>query len=428
MHYLHYLRLILAPGAAVLFIALVRRFPWLGWAMLAFVLVSAYDYSGLTVVANFGSTAIYPADVIAVVLLGSIFLTPGALTKIAPVELWIWVPVVLVACMSLMRGVHEFGLNVAANEARSIFQLIAATLWVWGRMRLPGFEKSFRRWTILTGVALAADALYHIKLRGIGQVDQLITVNGQLVTSRPLVSGQALAIGLIGLCLLVRERRWSLRLLGVGFLGLAFLCQHRSVWVSMVTALVMLVLVSRVRGRILALGFVVGVALTIVYATGALDPLLTKLHLALTSHGTAQDRVLGDRTLVNEQDKLGWFIKLFGQPFGGGYIRYSTDGTIESFAPHNYFVLLYLRTGAIGAGLFLVAMLRGLRNSLVLRDPRGVAFAAGILTYCLAYNLPMLIAPFLAVALTTHVRTGDRAAQHPSASSPDDVPVPAGVA
>jgi hypothetical protein len=406
---MHYLHLLMLPAAAALLVLFVRRFPWLGWLVLWFLVVSAYDYSGLTQLANFGGIAIYPADVAALVLLSAIATTPGAFRSLAPVDLWNWVPLLLIALLSLERGVSAFGLGVAANEARGMVQLIALTMWVWGRMRLPGFETSLRRWILLTGAGLSLDALYHVSQRGIGQVDQLILVNGQLVTTRPLVAGQALVLGLLGLALIVRERhRWA-RLLGLAFLGLAILCQHRSVWVALAAALVMLVLASpRVRGRILAFGFVGGVALLVAYSAGGLDPFLAKFSLAYHSRGTLNDRLLAARTLVAQQNALGPFTMLFGQPFGSGYLHRTATGTVETFAPHNYYVLLYLRLGVLGAGLWVVGLLRGLRTSLMTRDARGTALSVALITYSLAYNLSIYLAPLLALALTARaVTTGE---------------------
>lgn len=401
---MHYLSVLLLPATVALLVLLVRHFPRLGWLTISFFIISAYDYSGLTEVMNVGGIAIYPADLAAMVLLGAIVLTPGALRAIRPVELWIWVPLLLSIAISLFLGTQDFGLSIAANETRALIQLIAFTTWVWGRMRLPGFDESLRRFTILTALALIAVAAYHIHLRGIGQVDQLITVNGQEVTSRPLVAGQALVLGLLGLALIIREKRTVLRVVGLVSLGLTAVCQHRSVWAAVAVALAVLVLASpRVRGRVLALGFVCGVGLLIAYSSGALDPLLAKFNLAYHSRGTLDDRLLATQTLVDQQNAKGASAVLLGQPFGTGFTRRSESGTIETFAPHNYYVLLYLRVGLVGAVCFVLGMLRGLRVSLRRHDARAVAWCAGLLTYCLAYNLPMYVAPLLAVALTASV-------------------------
>jgi hypothetical protein len=397
---MHYLQMLMLPATVALLVVLVRQFPRLGWLTITFFIVSAYDYSGYTEITNLGGIAIYPADLAAVVLLAAIVFTPGALRGLRPVELWIWVPLVLCIVLSLVQGIQEFGLGIAANEARSLFQLIAFTTWAWGRMRLPGFEQSLRWFTILTALALVVAAAYHISQRGIGQVDELIDVNGQLVTSRPLVAGQALILGLLGLALIIRERRGVLRLLGLVCLAVTVLCQHRSVWAALAVALVVLVLTSpRVRGRVLAIGFVCGVGLLIAYSSGALEPLLAKFNLAYDSRGTLDDRLLATHTLVAQQNAKGASAMLLGQPFGTGFTRHNESGLIETFAPHNYYVLLYLRIGFVGAACFVLGMLRGLRLGLMRHDSRAVAWGVGLLTYCLAYNLPLYVGPVLAVAI-----------------------------
>jgi hypothetical protein len=410
------LLLLILPATVVLLVLLVRQFPRLGWLTLGFFVVSAYDYSGYTKIANIGGLTIYPADVAALVLLAAIVFTPGALHGLRPVELWIWVPLLLAIIISLFQGIQEFGLGVAANETRGLVQLIAFTTWVWGRMRLPGFDRSLRRFTILTALALVADAAYHIYVRGIGQVDQLIEVNGQLVTSRPLVAGQALVLGLLGVALVVRERRAVLRLLGLVCLALVVVCQHRSVWVALAVSLAVLVLASpRVRGQVLALGFVCGVGILIAYSSGSLDPLLAKFNLAYHSRGTLDDRLLATRTLVDQQNAKGPSAVLLGQPLGTGFVRRGVSGDIETFAPHDYYVLLYLRVGLVGAACFVLGLLRGLRISLGRRDARAVAWSAGIMTYGLAYNLPIYVGPLLAVALTASLT----ASAEPDSSATD---------
>jgi len=424
---MHYLHLLLLPAAVAVSVLLVRQSPRLGWLTIGFFIVSAYDYSGYTELLNVGGVAIYPADVAAVVLLAAIVLTPGALHGIRPVELWIWVPLILSIGISLLQGIQDFGLGVAANETRGLIQLIAFTTWAWGRMRLPGFEQSLRRFTILTAIALMAVATYHIHQRGIGQVDQLIEINGQMVTTRPLVAGQALVLGLLGLALIVRESRFTLRLLGVASLVLVAVCQHRSVWVAMAVALVVLVLASpRIRGRVLALGFVCGLGILVAYSSGSLDPLLAKFNVAYHSRGTLDDRLLATQLLVDESKAKGTSAVLLGQPFGSGFAHRDTSGDIETFAPHNYYVLLYLRVGLVGAACFVIALVRGLWISLRRHDARAVAWACGLMTYALAYNFPVYVGPLLAVALTATVVVKTEPDQ--AAPDPTGEPVPAAAA
>src|SRR4051794_10128043 len=104
---MHYLHLLMLPATVLLLVVLVRQFPRFGWLTIAFFVISAYDYSGYTELTNLGGVAIYPADLAAVVLLAAILFTPGALRSLRPVELWIWVPLVLCILLSLYQGIQE---------------------------------------------------------------------------------------------------------------------------------------------------------------------------------------------------------------------------------------------------------------------------------------------------------------------------------
>ena len=214
-----------------------------------------------------------------------------------------------------------------------------------------------------------------------------------------MVSTQALILGLVGLAMVTTWAFRGGRLLGIAFLVLAVLCQHRSVWASLVVAIVaMVLLVPRVRRRIISIAVITGTLLS-AYAFGLLDPLLAKFGVASHDRATLTDRKFAWRVLVDEQNAMGGQAVLFGQPFGSGFDRIEPDGTVATYAPHNWYVLLYLRIGLVGAVAVAVALVRGLWRNFRLARPVGVAWAAGLITYCLAYNLEWYAAPVLAVAL-----------------------------
>jgi hypothetical protein len=385
-------------------VVLVKRRPIVGWLALAYFAIAASNPGTFSAVVTFKGVAIYQADILTVVLFFAILFTPGALRRLQPVELLIWGPVVLVLIASIIRGMSTFGLTTAGNEARGLVQVILPTMWVWGRSRLPGFERDLLRWSVLTGLGLTAVALVHIAQRGIGAVDQMILVNGEEVTTRPLLSTQALILGLIGLGFLILRRGAPLKLLGVGFLALAVICEHRSVWAALVVAVAALVVLApAARRRLVGWVLVVGVAVAVAYSAGLLDPLLVKFAYALHSKGTFTDRQFAWRVLVDQQNAKGGSAILFGQPFGTGFVRTEPGGAVEIFPPHNWYVLLYLRIGLVGAALVVVALARGIWINILRRNALGIAWATGLATYCLAYNLQVYVAPLLAVALTAQV-------------------------
>lgn len=392
-------------------VVLLRRYPVIGWLTIAGLVISVSDWTSPAAVANLGGVAIYPADAIAIVFLLAVLTTPGAVRHLEAADVAIWGVVLVMLLISLVRGFSDFGLAAAGNEARGIFGLAATTLWVWVRIPLPAFPRELYRWSWITALGLCVVAFVHISKRGLGAVDQQVLVNGDLVTTRPLVSTQALILGLIGLALVLRSREPVLRLFAVGFVALAVLCQHRSVWAALAVCIASLIVFapSKQRTRLFGFGVLAGFVLLVLYDVGTLDPVITKFDAAYHNRGTLIDRELAWHTLVSQQNQMGITTVLTGQPFGTGYVRREPGGGIEAFAPHNYYVSLYLRIGLLGAAALFVALVRGLVRNFRFSQTIGVAWGAGLMTYCYAYNLQYYVAPILAVALGAHMAVAAKA-------------------
>ena len=417
VHELTRLLPLLSLAAVVCAVALVRAKPFVGWLIIAALVVSVGDWTNPGALTQFGGLAIYPQDVAGIVFLLAALTTPGAFRHVEPADLAIWGAVLLLVVVSLTRGFSEFGLATAGNEARGLFQLAATTLWVWCRVPRPEFPRELDRWCWLTAAGLTVDAFVHISQRGLGSVDELILINGTLVSNRPLTATQALILGLVGIALLVTTARASGRLLAVGFIALAVACQQRTVWAALIVAVLTLVLLApKLRARFLGAGVLVAFVVLVLYAAGTLDPVIAKFNVAYHSRGTLIDRELAWRTLVTQQNHMGGTTVLTGQPFGGGFARRVPDGRIETFAPHDYYVSLYLRSGLIGVVAFVLALLRGLWRNIKFRQPIGVAWGVGLMTYCYAYNLQLYVAPILALALGAQLAV--------SAEAKDDGTVP----
>jgi hypothetical protein len=420
MHELTKLLPLLSLAVVVAVVAAVRRSPTLGWLIIAGLVISSGDWPNPAALTHLGGgLAIYPLDAAGIVFLLAALTTPGAFRHAEPADLVIWGAVAGTVVASVLRGFSEFGLATAGNEARGIFQLAAATLWVWVRMPRPTFLRELNLWCWVTGIGLTVDALVHIAQRGLGSVDQRILVNGDLVTSRPLVSSQALVLGLIGLAILGRSSRASVRVLAGGFFVLAVACQHRSVWAAFIVAVASLVLLApRLRARLLGLGLLTGFVLLVLYAAGTLDPVIARFDEAIHSRGTLIDRQFAWRTLVTQQNRMGTTSVLTGQPFGAGFARRVPGGGVELFAPHNYYVSLYLRIGLIGAAAFALGLLRGALRNVRFRQPIELAWGVGLMTYCFAYNIQLYVAPLLAVGLGVRLSSAARG-KHVQPVDPD---------
>jgi hypothetical protein len=394
------LLVLLSLLALAALVAVVRRHPGVGWLILAGFVISEADWTQPAALVQFGGLAIYPQDAAAAVFLLAVLTTPGAFRRLEPAEAAIWSVVLAMIVLSVLRGLGNFGLTTTGNEVRGIVALAACTLWVWSRIPNPGFRHELVGWSWLVGTGLMVDAFVHIAQRGLGGVDEQILVNGELVTNRPLVATQALILGLIGLSLLGWASRGSAKLIALGFVAMAVACQHRTVWAALAVAVSTLALFSpKIRTRLVGLGLFSGVVLLILYSAGNLDPLITRFDVAYHSRGTLVDRELAWRTLVGQQNDMGITTVLVGQPFGTGFARLEPNGSIVLYAPHNYYVSLYLRIGLLGTAAFVMALLRGLRRNFRLRQPIDLAWGAALMTFCYAYNLELYVAPILALSL-----------------------------
>lgn len=364
----------------------------------AFILI-AWELPSTPAISSFGGISIYPEDV----LFGAMAIALAARSRQHVARLkgrpGAWLVVFLFAFMSLARGVGTFGVASAVNEFRATAYLIATTAWVLSYIDDDGFRRSFDRFLTALGWALVGLAVYHVSVRGLGSPDELVPLRGlTFQTSRPLVAGQAAVLALIGLARLVQKRPWS----AGAFLLVAFLCQHRSVWAAMAGAFVLLAVASspKVRARLAPALVLVPLLTFVAWGVGLLGGLPTKIEYALTSTGTIDGRTFAWTTLISRQNAMGFDSIMLGQPYGSGFDRINALGNVESFAPHNWFVVLYLRLGLLAtvlvAGMLGMALVRAMRA----RDDLLIAWMALLIVYCVPYNLTWYMAPFLAWGLS----------------------------
>jgi O-antigen ligase len=95
---------------------------------------------------------------------------------------------------------------------------------------------------------------------------------------------------------------------------------------------------------------------------------------------------------------------LLGQPFGAGYERINGAGVLESWAPHNWYVLLYLRIGLIALALLLFLLLGALVRAARTRDGVATAMITALLVFGIAYSVSWFLAPWLALGLAVGMR------------------------
>ena len=107
-------------------------------------------------------------------------------------------PVALAARRLLPAACRSSAWRPRATRRAASSSSAAATCWVWGRMPLPDFRRELDRWCWSPASGSTVVALVHIRSAGSGRVDELILVNGELVTSRPWSRPRRLILGLVG--------------------------------------------------------------------------------------------------------------------------------------------------------------------------------------------------------------------------------------
>jgi hypothetical protein len=394
------LLLTLAGGVLVLacLAAVVARWPGLGFGLLTLHVVSLWEFPVPPALATVSDLTIYPTD-----LLIAIFAV-AAIVKVRDVgyaraaPVWCLVVALSTLSFSVLAGVQRFGLGATLNEARPILSIIAATVWVWAQSADIGFPPRIHRFLVGTVLGLILVAIWHISIRGLGTADDVMIVDGQVFTSRPLVAAQACFLALAGLYLLLAHRAQGLAWLCFLFV---LLTQHRSVWITTLAAFSVVIMRSspKVRANVLVGVFLAVLSVGFLLAYGAFPGLNADLARSAHSTKTFADRTLGWSTLLAESKQQGISSMAFGQPTGSGWDRLNAGGQLISYSPHNWYVTLYLRIGLIGVGavivLLVVTAIRLMKNGRTIE----LVWITALAVYAVPYNLQLALTPFLAVAL-----------------------------
>jgi hypothetical protein len=374
-------------------------FPWL---LLAVPVLAAWEFPNLPLLANVAGTSVYPEDLIAGYLLLSGMSSLRLANRALASKSGLFLLLIAVAAFSLARGLQRFPLGEAINEARAPIYIIAVSIWILSRAQRPGFNTDLGKYVSLLGWGLTVVFIFHVGRYGLGASDsfvQVTSIGTEAQTGRPLVSGQALALALAALYRLAHGGARA----NAGWLWLlaVLLAQHRSVWVAVIAAMIVLFLYStgKVRAQ-LTLAAMIGLIVIVVGAVaGAFDSLFAELMKAATDDRTLTGRTFAWAELVSQQNAMGWFARLLGQPFGAGYYRVNVLGVVELFQPHNWFVVMYLRIGGLGVLLMIAILVRAFVRNVRAKHVVGSVWLSAIVGYSLFYSLQWYLAPFLAVCL-----------------------------
>lgn len=428
----------LIAGLAVLCWAVVAAYARPTWIVGLAMALLAYEATfGAVPGVEVAGTAVYARDAVFLVIL-----TAGAMRvamrKSRPerkgVGGWAWRALLLLVSLSLVRGLQSYGANLAGNDFRPTFYVLAGVIGVatWPRDSTC-VRDVVDMWI---GAALLLVAIGMARAVGVTiglPVDEQPFLNGRPLYAWPtLVIAQAALLSFFAVPL---KSRWAaVPGLPYVFVIAVVLFRHRTVWATMVIALVAMWTVLRPdrapgdkrvdhqwSGIVVAAGVLVLVLLT---GKGAsLERDLT----ASTRTATAQDstflwRVEGWKALLRAQ-KADPQDLVLGIPYGAGYHREVFDAEVE-YSPHSWYVQTVSRIGALGCGFLIIVLAqlfrRGRAQGLLPRN-LGALLVLSAAVYGIAYYPPEVEGILLGLVT---LAAGPVRRDAPSAEGSELAPVP----
>jgi hypothetical protein len=394
-----------ATSALLLCAAAFRKWPVVGVAAIALNIITAWEVPQAPPLLSIVGTSIYPVDVLSVLFFVVAVLDGKRLSQNLGALRWLWAGFGLSILFSLLSGVIQIEVGSAVNEFRAFLYPFAAISWVlsldWGRLR-----KLLTHLPVVLGWSLVAVAAFHAARFGLGGEGEFVDArSGIEQTTRPLVSGQAL---ILLFCIPLTLRTWAqtsrrLPLISAAAFGVVvMIVQQRTVWAVAAAMIATFYLSSRGEHR--TKGILAGIAVLwgglILITSNVAGDLIGKLISAANDSSTYDARVNSWQNLIAESFAKGLGTVLFGAPFGTGYGRFEGVGRWVEFAPHNWYVTLFLRVGLVGTAIFalllLAAIIRVIRSQ---NDATSVGILVGTLVYCWAYSIMWYSAIFVGWAL-----------------------------
>lgn len=397
------LGLVVACALALLAIRVFHLKPALGLLCTLLVAAMAWEFPQLPRLFGLAGASVYFEDIVA-----SLFLCYGLwrwrtiannIGKIA----YLWFLMGAMLGVSLFVGISNFGLGLAFTEFRLYFHPFATLTWAlalqWPRQLRP---RTWARFSLTAGWALVGVAIYHLAIYGLGGATEYVFVNDDdLQTARPLVSGQALALLMTAaVCLWWwnKTRKTTYLLSTCAFFIIVLVVQQRTVWGVGIAGIIAIVLIGnvRIKAAIAALALVGGTVAYAFFKQGALEKFIATLISAASDSRTYDARVQSWVALIDQSITRGPETIAFGMGMGAGFGRFEGEGRWVEFAPHNWYLTLYLRIGLIGLSLFMFFILWILGREIVIKgSAAAIVIFVMMLVYGWSYSWLWYVMPFL---------------------------------
>jgi hypothetical protein len=397
-----------AGAAFVLFTAGLRRWPIIGAIGLSAVVLIAWEVPQPPPLAVVAGNSVYAFDILSLGFLIVGLMDISRIKRNLGRSFPIFPVIAALLLLGFVRGIGVNGLGTTTNDLRGFLMPFSALFWALSLEWTPHrVERAMSRLSFFIGWLLVAVAGYHLSRYGLGNsADFVDPSTGVEQTSRILVSGQAFVL-LLCTTVLVWTRDAARRRLHIAtaavFLVVILLAQQRSVWLALLVSLVVVLFASSMRMKLVlvSLGILLIAVFTFLTAAGGglLGSLVGTLEGSASSSGTYDGRVSSWSNLLTASFTKGPFDALFGQPLGTSYGRFQDNGQWVVFAPHNWYLSLYLRIGFIGLSAFLF-LLGALVHGAVRRpiNMSAVAVTVALIVYGWTYSWPWYAVPFLALA------------------------------
>ncbi|WP_104192020.1 O-antigen ligase family protein [Cryobacterium sp. Y82] len=389
--------LFVATGAGAAFwlaVLMLRRWPILGAVCMALTVLVAWEFPQLPPLFIVAGNTFYPLDLLSAVMLTVASFRVREIVRNVGWTTYLWVVIGLVLTVGFARGLGEFTPGIVLNELRFFLYPFAALFWGLS-LRFDTLPKEvWTRGGIVLGWSLVAVGLAHWTVYGLGGADEFVDpASGVEQTSRILVSGQALTLLLCAVivgCDALKRRQTLSILSSTVFLTVVILTQQRAAWLALLAAGLALFIHLSVRVRWFTF-LIVAYSATIVIllvAVGGLQ-VLGGLGESATNAKTYDGRVGGWLYLVQHSADDGLINVIFGSAVGSGYGRFESATRWVEYSPHNWYIMLYLRTGLVGLALLAVILVELARTAVRKHTmPIETATISAILVFGWAYSWP----------------------------------------
>jgi hypothetical protein len=282
----------------------------------------------------------------------------------------------LLGFISLVRGILEFGIQQAVNESRADIGVLSAISWLSYMTVILRPKPQAMRKLVIVGVFLVLTIeLVNGIMYGIGSATEFITIeDGSTHTARPIMNVQALFLILsIPILLLVNNKNAKQKFTSFALSTLAFfgvvISQQRSVLISGFAMLTVMLFLRKTRAFAVSVISVIALAAAVILVGGESTSHLRRTFLAsATDQSTLIARSGSWAEYLDTYFKTDLLNQIIGSPYGSGWGRYDGgSGLWAEFNPHNWYVILILRFGAIGLiamlAFYVISLLAALRGS-----------------------------------------------------------------